>query len=108
MIDVIIEFIIIITIILSRVSLLLMIWSSVNIVFYLFRYNFFLLNTPRVVKHAPYLTYKYKNKDAHDISGENATFPIESKNRVGGSITELILVLLARFDGEGDKKIDVM
>lgn len=39
-IDMIIKFIIIM-IILLRVSLLLMIWSSVNIVFYLFRYDFF-------------------------------------------------------------------
>lgn len=44
----------IIFIIVLRVNLLLMIWSRVNIVFYLFRY-FFLLFTPRVVQHVPYL-----------------------------------------------------
>lgn len=56
----IIEIIDIIAIILLRVSLLLMTWSSVNIVFYLFRYYyyfFFLLFTPRVV-HNTFRTYE--------------------------------------------------
>ena len=59
-ITMIIEIIDIIAIILLRVSLLLMTWSSVNIVFYLFRYYyyyFFLLFTPRVV-HNTFRTYE--------------------------------------------------